>query len=106
MVDRAARESMTAYLSRISMHNPSLNAIVTVDADAARRAAIRILKRIQPQTAANAIADGLERRQRSVIVPGRWRPVAALRGAAGPVVDARLARDAAVQQALTQLENR
>jgi NAD(P)-dependent dehydrogenase (short-subunit alcohol dehydrogenase family) len=65
-----------------------------------------ILKRIQPQTAAAAIADGLERRQRSVTVPGRWRPVAALRGVAGPIVDARLARDAAVRRALTQLESR
>ena len=46
-----------------------------------------ILKRIQPQTAADAIADGLERRRRSVTVPGRWRPVAALRGVAGPIVD-------------------
>jgi NAD(P)-dependent dehydrogenase (short-subunit alcohol dehydrogenase family) len=65
-----------------------------------------ILKRIRPQTAAAAIADGLERRQRSVTVPGRWRPVAALRGIAGPVIDARLARDAGVRRALAQLESR
>lgn len=65
-----------------------------------------ILKRIKPQTAAGAIADGLERRQSSITVPGRWRPVAALRGVAGPISDAKLARDAAVQQALTKLENR
>lgn len=65
-----------------------------------------ILKRIQPQTAAAAIADGLERRRPSIMVPGRWRPVAALRGVAGPVSDAKLARDAGVQQALTKLENR
>ena len=65
-----------------------------------------ILKRIQPQTAAAAIADGLERRRRSITVPGRWRPVAALRGVAGPIVDARLARDADVRRALGQLENR
>ena len=65
-----------------------------------------ILKRIKPQTAAAAIADGLERRQSSITVPGRWRPVAALRGVAGPIVDAKLARDVAVQQALTKLENR
>ena len=63
-----------------------------------------ILKRIQPQTAAAAIADGLERRRPSITVPGRWRPVAALRGVAGPIIDARLARDAAVQRALAQLE--
>ena len=59
-----------------------------------------ILKRIQPQTAAEAIADGLERRQRSVTVPGRWRPVAALRGVAGPIVDAKLARDPACGEPL------
>lgn len=64
-----------------------------------------ILKRIQPQTAAAAIANGLERRQRSVTVPGRWRPAAALRGVAGPIVDARLARDDGVRRALAQLEN-
>lgn len=38
--------------------------------------------------------------------PGRWRLVAALRGVAGPIVDAKLARDAVVQRALTKLENR
>jgi NAD(P)-dependent dehydrogenase (short-subunit alcohol dehydrogenase family) len=65
-----------------------------------------ILKRIQPQTAAAAIADGLERRQPSITVPGRWRPVAALRGVAGPIVDAKLARDAGVRRALTKLEDR
>ena len=65
-----------------------------------------ILKRIKPQTAAAAIADGLERRQSSITVPGRWRPVAALRGVAGPIGDAKLARDAAVQRALAKLENR
>jgi NAD(P)-dependent dehydrogenase (short-subunit alcohol dehydrogenase family) len=65
-----------------------------------------ILKRIKPQTAAAAIADGLERRQSAITVPGRWRPVAALRGVAGPIVDAKLARDTAVQRALTKLEDR
>jgi hypothetical protein len=65
-----------------------------------------ILKRIQPTTAADAIVDGLERRKPSIMVPGRWRPVAALRGVAGPIVDAKLARDAAVQRALAKLENR
>ena len=64
------------------------------------------LKRIQPQTAAAAIVDGLERRKRVIAVPGRWRPVAALRGVLGPALDVKLARDPKVQRALTQLENR
>lgn len=82
-----------------------------VDADPHLRALLAampkfILKRIQPQTAAAAIVNGLERRQRTITVPARWRPVAALRGVAGPIVDARLARDAGVRRALAQLENR
>ena len=37
--DVSSAELVELYLSRISAHNPSLNAIVTVDPDAARRAA-------------------------------------------------------------------
>jgi hypothetical protein len=65
-----------------------------------------VLKRIQPQTAAAAIADGLEHRQLTITVPSRWRPVAALRGVLGPISDAKLARDAKVRRALADLENR
>jgi NAD(P)-dependent dehydrogenase (short-subunit alcohol dehydrogenase family) len=65
-----------------------------------------VLKRIQPQTAATAIANGLERRQPTITVPSRWRPVAALRGVLGPISDAKLARDPNVRRALAQLENR
>ncbi|WP_405136461.1 hypothetical protein [Nocardia sp. NBC_01388] len=52
------------------------------------------------------IADGLEPRQCSITVSGRRRSVAALRGIAGPIVDVKPARDAAVQRALAHLENR
>lgn len=65
-----------------------------------------LLKRIQPRTAAVAIADGLERRKRSVATPARWRPFAAFRGLLGPALDARIARDPEVQRALSGLENR
>lgn len=65
-----------------------------------------ILRRITPQTAAVAIADGLQGRQSSITVPGRWKPIAGLRGIAGPLIDAKLARDTAVQHALSQLESR
>jgi hypothetical protein len=63
-----------------------------------------VLKRIQPQTAAAAIVDGLEQRRRTVAVPARWRPVSALRGVLGPIVDARLLRDQRIQRALWELE--
>ena len=99
--------TMTAYFSLIETDMIRQG----VDADPQAHALLSampkfILKRIQPQTAAAAIANGLERRQRSITVPGRWRPVAALRGVAGPIVDAKLARDAGVRRALAQLENR
>jgi NAD(P)-dependent dehydrogenase (short-subunit alcohol dehydrogenase family) len=99
--------AMTAYFSLIETDmirqgidaDPHVSALLSVMPKF-------ILKRIQPQTAAAAIADGLERRRPSITVPGRWRPVAALRGLAGPIVDARLARDPDVCRALTKLENR
>ncbi|MUL48226.1 SDR family NAD(P)-dependent oxidoreductase [Mycobacterium sp. CBMA293] len=65
-----------------------------------------ILKRIQPTVAATAIVNGLEQRRRTVCAPARWRPVSALRGVLGPLVDARLARDIGVQRALTELDTR
>ncbi|MEN3222828.1 SDR family NAD(P)-dependent oxidoreductase [Mycolicibacterium porcinum] len=65
-----------------------------------------ILKRIQPATAAAVIVNGLEQRRRTVSAPARWRPVSALRGVLGPVVDARLARDVGVQRALSELDTR
>ena len=99
--------TMTAYFSLIETDMIRQG----VDADPHAHALLSampkfILKRIQPQTAATAIANGLERRQRSITVPGRWRPIAALRGVAGPIVDAKLARNANVRRALAQLENR
>lgn len=63
-----------------------------------------VVKRIQPETAAAAIVNGLEQRRRTVAVPARWRPIAALRGVLGPAVDARLMRDRGVQRALWELE--
>ncbi|MEV4241632.1 MULTISPECIES: SDR family NAD(P)-dependent oxidoreductase [unclassified Nocardia] len=103
---RHGASAMTAYFSLIQTDMIRQG----VDADPHVLALLAampkfILKRIQPQTAAAAIADGLERRQRAITIPGRWRPVAALRGLAGPIVDGKLARDVTVQRALAQLEN-
>ncbi|MGB8402470.1 MAG: SDR family NAD(P)-dependent oxidoreductase [Mycobacterium sp.] len=65
-----------------------------------------VLKRIQPQTAATAIADGLVHRRPSIVVPGRWRPMSALRGVAGPIFDSQLVRSSGVRNALAQMETR
>ena len=104
---RHGASAMTAYFSLIEtdMIRQGLDADPHLTALLAAMPKF-VLKRIQPQTAAEAIADGLERRRASVTVPGRWRPVAALRGVAGPIVDARLASDSGVRRALAQLENR
>jgi NAD(P)-dependent dehydrogenase (short-subunit alcohol dehydrogenase family) len=104
---RHGASAMTAYFSLIETDMIRRG----VDADPEVHALLSampkfVLKRIQPHSAASAIGDGLERRRRSITAPGRWRPVAALRGVAGPIVDAKLARDANVRRALTQLENR
>jgi len=99
--------TMTAYFSLIETDmirkgvdaDPEVLALLAASPDF-------LLKRIQPKVAAKEIAKSLERRKTAITAPGRWRPVAALRGIAMPFTDRRLARDPAVHQALIQLENR
>ena len=63
------------------------------------------LKRIQPQTAAAAIVDRLERRKRVSPCPGVGAHLLPFGVCSGPI-DVKLARDPKVQRALTQLETR
>ena len=65
-----------------------------------------LLKRISPAVAAAAIADGLETRSSRVIKPARWRPISALRGVIGPVLDARFATDRRILDLLARLDER
>lgn len=65
-----------------------------------------MLKRSSPASAANAIADGLERRSARVIHPRVWRPVSALRGVLGPSLDARFAGDRRILDVLARLDAR
>ncbi|HSV40451.1 MAG TPA: SDR family NAD(P)-dependent oxidoreductase [Nocardioidaceae bacterium] len=65
-----------------------------------------MLKRVTPDSAATAIADGLERRSPRVIHPRLWRPVSALRGLLGPSLDARFASDRRVLDVLARLDTR
>src|SRR5246127_586912 len=64
------------------------------------------LKRLQPETAAMAIANGLARRSPRIMEPSRWKPVSALRGLIAPAMDSHLARDRRTLAALSKLDAR
>jgi NAD(P)-dependent dehydrogenase (short-subunit alcohol dehydrogenase family) len=64
------------------------------------------LKRLQPETAATAIADGLAQRSPRVMEPSRWKPLSALRGLIAPAMDSHLARDRRTLAALSKLDAR
>jgi len=63
-------------------------------------------KRLQPETAAAALADGLANRSPRVVEPSRWKAFSALRGLVNPALDARLTRDRRTLAALSQLDAR
>ncbi|MBQ7805721.1 SDR family NAD(P)-dependent oxidoreductase [Rhodococcus sp. (in: high G+C Gram-positive bacteria)] len=65
-----------------------------------------MMKRVTPQSAALAIADGLERRTPRVIHPSRWTIVSAARGVIGPVLDKKLTTDRTVLDVLARLDQR
>ena len=63
-----------------------------------------MLKRLPPEAAATAIADGLANRTPRVMAPARWKPLSGLRGLIGPTLDARLIKDRRTQAALSGLD--
>ena len=65
-----------------------------------------LLKRLQPDAAATALADGLTHRSPRVMAPARWQPISALRGIVAQALDPRLARNPRTQGALAELDTR
>jgi NAD(P)-dependent dehydrogenase (short-subunit alcohol dehydrogenase family) len=65
-----------------------------------------LLKRLQPDAAATALANGLAHRSPHVMEPSRWKPVSALRGLLAPAMDSHLARDRRTLAALSELDAR
>jgi len=65
-----------------------------------------LLKRLQPDNAATALADGLAHRSPRVVEPSRWKPLSALRGLLAPAMDSHLARDGRTLSALSKLDAR
>ncbi|MET0316275.1 MAG: SDR family NAD(P)-dependent oxidoreductase, partial [Rhodococcus fascians] len=65
-----------------------------------------LLKRLQPNGAATALADGMARRSPRVMAPARWQPISSLRGLVALALDPRLARNPRTQAALAELDAR
>lgn len=65
-----------------------------------------MLKRVTPESAAIAIADGLEKRTVRVVHPGRWRALSALRGLVGFAFDDRLVKNRPTLDILARLDAR
>jgi NAD(P)-dependent dehydrogenase (short-subunit alcohol dehydrogenase family) len=65
-----------------------------------------LLKRLQPNIAATALADGLAHRSPRIMEPSRWKPLSALRGLIAPAMDSHLARDRRTLAALSELDAR
>jgi NAD(P)-dependent dehydrogenase (short-subunit alcohol dehydrogenase family) len=63
-------------------------------------------KRISPEQAAQAIVEGLRRRDVQVFRPRRWTVVSKVRGLIAPGLDAGLARDRTVRSILGRLDAR
>jgi NAD(P)-dependent dehydrogenase (short-subunit alcohol dehydrogenase family) len=63
-----------------------------------------LLVRLQPETAARAIVDGMARRSPRVVAPGRWKLFSALRGLIGPALDSRMTKDRRTQASLVDLD--
>jgi len=83
----------------------------SVDEDPAAQALLStqprfLRKRISAEEAADAIVDGLRRRNPRVFRPRRWTVVSRLRGIVGPALDSRLTRDGRVQDILARLDMR
>ncbi|MFE9438354.1 SDR family NAD(P)-dependent oxidoreductase [Streptomyces sp. NPDC006602] len=98
----------TAYFSLIQtdMIRHGVDEDPTIAELLSRTAPRPLLKRIEPDQAAHAVAHAIEHRSPRVIRPARWTPLSVLRGLINPVIDARLARDPAVRALLRKLEAR
>ena len=65
-----------------------------------------MLKRVSPQSAAMAVAEGIESRSARVVHPARWKAMSALRGVVGFAFDDRLVKNRATLDILARLDSR
>ena len=65
-----------------------------------------LMKRLTPDVAGKAIADGIAGRKPRIIRPRRWVALSVLRGILNPLSDARMERHAATQAILSKIDQR
>lgn len=98
----------TAYFSLIE--TPMIASGVDADPAAGKLLAAALprplLRRLRPEDAATALADGLQHRAPRIMRPRRWRPLDATRGVTGPLLDAHLAKHSPTLAALSELDTR
>lgn len=63
-----------------------------------------LLKRLQPDQAAESVVQAIEHRSPRVIRPARWTPLSVLRGVINPAIDRRLAHDRVLHSILGKLD--
>jgi len=98
----------TAYFSLIQtdMIRNGVDEDPTIGRLLSRTTPRALLKRLEPDEAAQAITHAIEHRSPRVIRPARWTPLSVLRGVLNPAIDARLARDLTTRALLGKLEGR
>ena len=98
----------TAYFSLIQtdMIRNGVDADPAITEMLARTSPRPLLKRLQPDQAAEAVVQAIEHRSPRLIRPARWAPLSVLRGVINPVIDGRLARDRVVHAILGKLDGR
>ncbi|WP_406335788.1 SDR family NAD(P)-dependent oxidoreductase [Streptomyces sp. NBC_00203] len=98
----------TAYFSLIQtdMIKHGVDEDPTIAEILSRTSPRPLLKRIEPDEAAQAIVNAIEHRSPRVIRPARWTPLSVLRGVINPAIDARMAGDRKLRALLHKLEAR
>jgi NAD(P)-dependent dehydrogenase (short-subunit alcohol dehydrogenase family) len=65
-----------------------------------------LMKRLRPEVAGRAIADGIERRAPRITRPRRWAALSTLRGIINPAIDRSLATKSDVQEVVALFDER
>jgi NAD(P)-dependent dehydrogenase (short-subunit alcohol dehydrogenase family) len=105
---RHGASATTAYFSLIQtdMIRNGVDADPAITEMLARTSPRPLLKRLEPDQAAEAVVQAIEHRSPRLIRPARWTPLSVLRGVINPAIDGRLAHDRVLHAILGKLDGR